>query len=468
MMTAKTTRSFTEGNILSKIILFTLPIMLTNLLQTFYNAADMMIVSLSSATNAVGAIGISATLTSVILGACLGFSIGANVVVARNIGAKKYDRVDRAIHTSILVGFLFGVIGGTIGIIFARPVLELMGARDSLLDEAVKYACWYFAGVPFLSLTNFLCAIFRAKGDSKTPLIVLSLAGVLNVGFNMIFVLLFDMSTDGVAIATSLASFVASIVLLIKLAKATDGASFSFKKLKMDKRAFSDVVKIGCPAAIQSACINLSNLLIQSSVVQVNNLLCSPDSEYQPVVNGTSSAGNLSGFVYIAQNSVYQAVLTFTSQNIGAKKIERVPRITVWSSLFVTLIGILFGGVFFLFREPLLALYGLTAGAEGSLERIAFNSATTYLTYITLPYFLCGIMEVASGVLRGVGKSTLAMVVFVAGSCLFRVVWLETVFPNYLTLESIYICYTISWIFTATILYVLSFKEIRRRLKEIT
>ena len=465
MMTAKTTRNFTEGNIFSKILFFVLPILVTNLLQTFYNAADMMVVSLSPAANAVGAVGIASTMTSIILGSCLGFSVGANVVVARNVGAQKYDRVDKAVHTSIIVGFLFGVVGGVIGIAFARPVLALMGAQGSLLDEAVKYACWYFAGVPFLSLTNFLCAIFRAKGDSKTPLIVLSLAGLINVGLNLMFVLIFKMSADGVAIATSSSSGVASIILLIILSKATDGSAFSFKKLKINKRAFADVVKIGCPAAIQSACINLSNLLIQTSIVRVNNLLCPPNSEYQPVVNGTSSASNVSGFVYTAQNSVYQAAITFTSQNVGAKKPERVPYVMAWSSLLVTLIGILFAGTMFLCREPLLALYGITLGAEGSLERIAFESATTQLTYVGLPYFLCGLMEVGAGVLRGLGKSTLAMIIFVVGTCLFRVVWLETVFPLYLNLASIYICYSISWIFTSAILFWLSFKEIKKRLK---
>jgi putative MATE family efflux protein len=404
-------------------------------------------------------------MTSIILGACLGFSVGANVVVARNVGAQKYDRVDKAVHTSIIVGFLFGVVGGLIGIAFARPVLALMGAQGSLLEEAVKYACWYFAGVPFLSLTNFLCAIFRAKGDSKTPLIVLSLAGLINVGLNLMFVLIFKMSADGVAIATSSASGVASIILLIILSKATDGSAFSFKKLKINKRAFSDVVKIGCPAAIQSAFINFSNLLIQSSIVRVNNLLCPPNSEYQPVVNGTSSASNLSGFVYTAQNSVYQAVITFTSQNIGAKKPERVPRVMAWSSLLVILIGGIFGGTIFLCREPLLGLYGITLGAEGSLERIAFESATTQLTFVAFPYFLCGLMEVGSGVLRGLGKSTLAMIIFVIGTCLLRVVWLETVFPSYLNLTSIYVCYPISWIFTSSILFWLSFKEIKKRLK---
>ena len=466
MKAANKAMGFSEGKIFSKILFFVLPIMVTNLLQTFYNAADMMVVSLSSEPNAVGAVGISSTLASFILGMCLGFSVGANVVVARNIGAKNYARVDKAIHTSIIVGFLFGVLGGVVGIIIARPVLTSMGATGSLLDEAVKYACWYFAGVPFLSLTNFLCSIFRAKGDSKTPLIVLSLSGIVNVLLNLFFVLVLGMSVEGVAIATSAASMVASIVLLIILSKSTDGAEFSFKKLKMDKRAFVDLVKIGCPAALQAAFINLSNLLIQSSVVRVNNLLCPTDSDYQPVVSGTSSASNLSGFVYTAQNSVYQAAITFTSQNVGAKKPERVPRGMACTSLIVTLIGLAFGCTIYLNRTFLLGLYGITLGAEGSLERIAFNAASTQLVYVSLPYFLCGLMEVGSGVLRGLGKSTVSMIVYVIGTCVLRVIWLETVFPLFLTLDSIYVCYSISWIFTAGVLFIFAGIEIKKALKQ--
>lgn len=462
MITAKKKKGFSEGNVFLKILLFVLPIMLTNLLQTFYNSADMMIVSLSPEPNAVGAVGISGSLSSIVLGVCLGFAVGANVVVARNVGAKNYERVDKAIHTSIVVGFLFGIIGGAVGIIIARPVLIMMGAQASLLDEAVKYTRWYFAGVPFLSLTNFLCAIFRAKGDSKTPLIVLSLAGLFNVGLNLIFVLVFKMSSNGVAIATSLASLGSSIVLLLKLSKSTDGSSFSFKKLKMDQRAFKDVVKIGFPAALQSGFINFSNVLIQSSIVTVNNLLCPPNSDYQPVVSGTSSASNLSNFVYTAQNAVYQGAITFTSQNIGAKKPKRVSKVMWYCYLLVTIIGLTFGGLIFLNREFLLSLYGITLGVEGSLEEIAFQSATTQLAYVALPYFLCGLMEVGSGVLRGLGKSTLSMIVFVMGTCLLRIVWLETVFPLYLNLASVYVCYSLTWIFTSIVLFVLAVMQIKK------
>lgn len=465
MVAEKKTVEFAEGKIFSKILLFVLPIVVTNLLQTFYNAADMMVVSLSDEPNAVGAVGVSGSFVSIILNLCLGFAVGANVVVARNIGAQNYNRAEKALHTALIVGFAFGVFGGAIGIAVARPVLSAMGTRDALLNEAVKYTSWYFAGVPFLSLTNFLCSIFRAKGDSKTPLIVLSLAGVLNVVMNLFFVLVLGMSAEGVAIATSLASAIASVVLLIKLSKAQDGAAFSFKKLKVDKRAIRDIIQIGFPASFQSGLVAFSNVLIQSSIVTVNNILCPPDAKYQPIVTGAAAGSNLSGFVYTAQNAVYQGAITFTSQNVGARKPERVYRVMGWCSLLVTIVGLLIGGSIFLSREHLLALYGVVGGVEGSLAALEMQAATIQLEYIALPYFLCGLMEVGSGILRGLGKSSLSMIIYVIGTCILRIVWLETVFPLFVTLESIYICYGISWIVTAAVLYSIGFFEIKKAVR---
>ena len=466
MVAEKKAVEFADGKIFSRILLFVLPIVVTNLLQTFYNAADMMVVSLSDEPNAVGAVGVSGSFVSIILNLCLGFSVGANVVVARNVGAQNYKRAEKALHTALIVGFVFGLLGGGLGIAVARPVLSAMGTRDGLLNEAVKYTSWYFAGVPFLSLTNFLCSIFRAKGDSKTPLLVLSFAGLLNVLMNLFFVLVLGMASEGVAIATSLASVVSSVVLLIKLSKAQDGAAFSFKKLKVDKRAIRDIVQIGFPASFQSGLVAFSNVLIQSSIVAVNNILCPPDANYQPIVSGAAAGSNLSSFVYTAQNAVYQGAITFTSQNIGARKPERVYRVMGWCSLFVTVVGLMIGGSIFLSRETLLSLYGVVSGAEGSLEALEMQAATTQLLYVALPYFLCGLMEVGSGILRGLGKSSLAMIIYVIGTCVLRIVWLETVFPLFVTLEAIYICYGISWIVTSLTLYAIGFFEIKKAIRK--
>ena len=458
-------KNFTEGKLFGKILLFVLPIVATNLLQSLYNAADMIVVSLSGERNAVGAVGTIGSFVSLIVNVFIGFSVGANVVVARHIGAGNTERTQKAVHTSLLAGLAFGLLGGGIGAAVARPVLVAMGNTGNLLDLAVKYTYFYFAGIPFLSLTNYLIAIFRAKGDSKTPLVVLSLTGLLNVGLNLFFVLVMGLSVEGVALATSIANFVSFVLLLIKLSKDNDDTKFSLRKLRFYKKELKDIVYIGFPAAVQSALFAISNMLIQSSIVTVNNNVSPPNSTYQPVVNGSAAGFNISNFVYTAQNAVYQGAITFTGQNMGANKPKRVYPITGCCCLLVTILGLLLGGSAFLCKAPLLRLYGIVEGAERSLERIAYSTAVTQLTLMALPYFLCGVMEVGSGVLRGLGRSMLSMLVSLIGSCLLRVVWLLTVFPAYPTLEIIYISYPITWILTSIALYAFAFVIISRAVK---
>lgn len=448
METVKKKADFTEGKVFSKIIRFILPIVATNLLQMFYNAADMMVVSLSSEQNAVGAIGTTGSFINLIVNVFIGFSVGANVVVAREIGAKDRERTQNAVHTSLLMAVVFGVLGMILGLIVTRPVLRFMGNSGSLLELAVSYTYIYFLGVPFLALTNYLIAIFRAKGDAKTPLIVLTGTGLLNVGLNFFFVLVTGLSVEGVAIATSLSNVASVVILLIKLHKDRDDTTFSFRRLRLDRSAFKDIVVNGLPAGIQGALFSLSNMLIQSSVVTVNNSMCPPNSAYDPIVNGSAAAGNLEGFVYTAMNAVYQGTITFTSQNVGAGKPQRVRRIMYSCFGITAAIGLLTSGIIILFKEPLLALYGVKAGAEGSLEALAMYAASVRFEYICAPYFLCGLMEVCTGVLRGLGKALTSTVISLIGACLLRVVWLLTVFPANPTLEIVFISYPITWIVT--------------------
>ena len=462
MVAQKQKADFTQGKLFFKILWFVLPIVATNLLQTFYNAADMMVVSLSSEANAVGAVGTTGSFINLIVNVFIGFSVGANVVVARNIGAGNEDGKQKAIHTALLIGLFFGVVGAGVGAAVSRAVLTAMGNTGNLLELAVKYTYYYFMGVPFLALTNCLIAIVRAKGDSKTPLIVLSLAGLVNVGLNLVFVLLFNMSVEGVALATASANVLSFIVLLVKLKKDGD---FSLKRVKVEMNALKEIVFIGLPAALQGAIVSLSNMLIQSSIVTVNNNVCPPDSAYQPVVNGCAAGSNLSSFVYTAQNAVYQGAITFTSQNMGANKPKRVYRIMGVCCLLTTMIGATLATAIFLCRAPLLGLYGVPVGAVGSLEEIAFNAATTQLSFVCVPYFLCGIMEVGSGTLRGMGKSTLSMFLMLAGSCLLRVVWLITVFPLKQTLEMVYICYPVTWSVTSIVMFVCAFAILKKKIK---
>jgi len=455
MQRVKRKIDFIEGKVFWNILWFVLPIMATNLLQMFYNAADMMVVSLSSETNAVGAIGTTSAFVHLIVNLFIGFSVGANVVVAREIGAEDKQRTQSAVHTSLIMSLLFGVVGMLIGIIISKPVLIAMGNTGNLLQLAHTYTMVYFLGVPFLSITNYLIAIFRAKGDAKTPLIVLSCTGVLNVGLNLFFVLAMGLSVEGVAIATSIANLASTVILLMKLQRDNDYTTFSWKQLRIDRLAFRDIMVNGLPAGIQSALFAFSNMLIQSSVVTVNNVTCPPDSIYQPVVSGSAAAGNIEGFVYTAMNAVYQGSITFTSQNIGAQKPHRVKPIMYSCFAITSMIGIFMSGLVLLLRYPLLSLYGVIPGEEGSLQRMAMDAANVRMRLIVVPYFLCGLMEVCTGVLRGMGKSLTSTVISLIGACLLRVVWIWTVFPLSQTLETIFISYPITWIVTTLTAFII-------------
>ncbi len=439
---------FTDGKVFFKIVWFILPILATNILQMLYNAADMMVVSLSSEANAVGAVGTTGSFINLIVNVFIGFSVGANVVVAREIGAKDKERVQRAVHTSLVMAIGFGFLGTAIGLLVSRPVLTWMGNTGSLLELAVTYTCIYFAGVPFLALTNYLIAIFRAKGDAKTPLIVLMSTGVLNVLLNLFFVLVAGLSVEGVALATSISNAVSFVILILKLRHDDDETKFSFRRLAIDGKAFKDIVVNGLPAGIQGALFSLSNMIVQSSVVSVNNAMVPPNAGYDPIVSGSAAAGNLESFIYMGMNSVYQGAITFTSQNIGAGKPERIKRIMYSCFGIVTIIGVVMSAALLIFAKPLLGLYGVVDGAEGSLEALAMRAASVRFTYIVIPYFLCGMMDVCTGVLRGMGKALVSTGIALVGACLLRVVWLMTVFPLEPTLEIIFVSYPLSWIVT--------------------
>lgn len=448
----------TESPLLGRIMLFVLPLITSNLLQTLYNAADMMVVSLSHEANSVGAIGFTGPFVNMVINIFIGFSAGANVVVARHLGAKDHDAVSRTVHTSIAMSLLFGVLGGVIGLASARPVLSLMGANGKLLELAVTYTFIYFCGVPFISLTNYCISILRAKGDTKTPLIVLSLAGIVNVVLNLFFVLVCGMSVEGVALATVIANAVSAVVLLVILMRDSGPCHFSFRQLRIERHSFINILHIGIPAGLQGALFSLSNMLIQSSIMRVNNSYGYDPEAYQPVVDGNAAAANLEGFCYTATNAICQAAITFTSQHVGAQKYERIRRVML-NCYFVTfIVAVFFCGSIFLLRTPLLSLYGVTGGAAGTPEAVALETAYIRMIWTFLPYFLLAFMEVGGGIVRGLGRSVTSTIVSLVGACLFRVVWLTTVF-NYVFdhngaaagLKSIYVSYPISWGLTAAI-----------------
>ena len=348
----------TEGPLFGKILMFALPMVAMNLLQSAYHAADMMIVSLSHEANSVGAIGITGPFINLVINLFIGFAVGANVVIARHIGAKDHEEASKVVHTSLLLALIFGVLSGVVGLIISRPVLSLMGAEDNLLDLATTYTKIYFLGAPFIALTNYAAAIFRAKGDTKTPLYILTVAGFVNVIFNLIFVLGCGLSVEGVSIATVISNAISSVLLIYSLHRADDACHFDFKKLSIDKRSLRDIIRIGLPAGVQSALFSISNIMIQSSILRVNDILA-PGSIYEPVVEGNAAVSNLNNFVYTATNSVCQASVAFTSQNVGAGKYERIKPV-MYNCFGITVsVALFFSLLIFAFNHPLLALYGI-------------------------------------------------------------------------------------------------------------
>ena len=456
----------TEGPLFGKILTFVLPLMITNLLQVFYNAADMVVVSLSNEPDAVGAIGMTGSFINLVLNVLMGFATGANVVIARHIGAKEEDKVSRAVHTSVILSVGFGIISGIIGIIISRPVLSIIGADGRLLMLAVRYTIIYFAGAPFISATNYLIAIFRAKGDTKTPLAILSVSGLCNVVLNLLFVLVLGFSVEGVALATTIANAVSAVRLCIRLSRDDSSCRFSFKKLCLDMKEFKEILRIGLPAGIQGSLFSLSNLVVQSSILQVNNMLAPAEGLFAPVVKGNAAAQNLEGFVYTAQNTVYQAAISFTSQNIGAKKHERVYKIMKNCYFIGFCIAFIMSLIIFAFHSPLLSLYGIRNGSAGTVERLAFESAVLRIKYVIMLYFPLSFMEVGCGIVRGLGKAISSTVISLLGACALRVVWILTVFKLYPSLISIYVSYPITWIVTAIVFFIYSMITVKKMIKE--
>jgi Na+-driven multidrug efflux pump len=339
-----------------------------------------------------------------------------------------------------------------------------MGAEGKLLDLATTYTRIYFAGAPFLALTNYCIAILRAKGDTKTPLYVLALSGLVNVLLNLFFVLAAGLSVEGVSLATALANVLSSALLLMKLSKDPGACRFSFRKLGIERASLRQIIYIGLPAGVQGSLFSVSNMVIQSSILQVNNLTVGANAAFAPVVKGNAAAGNLEGFAYTATNSLYQAAITFTSQNVGAAKYERVYKVMRCCYFFTFVVAVLFGGGLLLLRDPLLALYDVHPDVAGSLEQIAYDSALTKMKIQFTLYFLLAFMEVGCGVIRGLGMSVTSAVITLLGACVFRVVWIMTVFRAFTTLSVIYWSYPLSWGVTAIASFTVALVRLRHYL----
>ena len=420
----------TSGPMLPGIFRFAIPLALSGMLQLAFNAADVIVVGKFAGSTALAAVGSTGALINLIINLFVGLSTGVNVLVANYRGAGRLEDVRKTVHTAMSVAFAGGILLVFIGIILARPMLELMDSPDTVIGQATLYMQIYFVGMPAFMVYNFGASVLRAVGDTKRPLIFLSIAGVINVVLNMIFVIFFHMGVAGVAIAT-VTSQVVSAVLIVRCMILSDGIyKLDLHNLRIDSRKLTRMLRIGLPAGLQGSLFSISNVLIQSSVNSFGDL----------VMAGNAAAGNLEGFVYTAMNSLYQANLSYTSQNYGALKYKRIDCSLLLCLGVVTLIGGLLGNIVYLLGPHLLSLYD----SDPAVIQYGMNR----LAVIATTYFLCGIMEVASGSIRGLGYAIIPMVVSLSGACIMRIVWIYTVFAMVPTQFVLYLSYPISWVLT--------------------
>ena len=425
--------NLTEGPLLGKMLRFCLALIATGLLQTLYNASDMVVVGRFSSDHAMGAVGACGSLINLIINAFLGLSVGAGVCIAHEIGAQKHDEIKKTVNTSLLASIFCGIAVGIIGYFLADPLLTLMGTPQNVHSEAVPYMKAYFVGIPGCMVYNFMAAILRSSGDTKSPLIILTISGIGNIILNLIMVIVFDMGALGVGIATAASQYISAFLVVIHMIRMSGPCKIHISEMKIDKSKLWHITKIGIPAGFQGVLFSLSNVLIQSSVNAYGDI----------VVDGNSAASNIEGFVYISMNSMYHTVLTFVGQNVGAGKYERIKKIVFECVIIVSIIGLTMGISAYIFGDALLSIY-----APSNADVRA--AGLVRLSIISTTYFLCGLMDVGCGTLRGMGKSTLPMLISLIGSCVFRIVWIYTIcelFPG--NIRVLYYSYPVSWILTA-------------------
>lgn len=422
-----------NGPLLGKILLFSLPLMLSGILQLLFNAADMIVVGRWAGSNALAAVGSTGSLINLLVNVFIGLSVGANVLVARYYGANQEKELSDMVHTAMLTSFVCGIILIFVGFFVAPVALTAMGTPEEVLDQAVLYIRIYFAAMPAMMVYNFGSAILRAVGDTRRPLYFLSIAGVINVILNLVFVIRFSMDVAGVALATAISQVVSAILVVVCLMRSEGPYQLRLKELRIVPHKLGMMARIGLPAGLQGAIFSISNVLIQSSV----------NSFGATAVAGNSAAGNLEGFVYTAMNSLHQTAISFVGQNFGARKYKRIGKISILCLGIVTVVGLVMGIGLYFVSPLLLQLY--------ATEKEVIAYGIRRLLYISCPYFLCGVMDTLVGCLRGMGRSVLPMIVSLSGACLFRVIWIYTIFAANRTMDVLYISYPISWTITSLV-----------------
>ncbi len=426
----KTSQTMLNGPLFPSIIRYTIPIILTSLLQLLFNAADLMIVGRFCGSASVAAVGAPGPIINLLVNFFIGMSVGAGVTVAHGLGSREDAMVRNTVHTVLPIALLCGVVLTIVGITFSRSFLEMMGTPETVLPLSTLYMRIYFAGITFTMVYNYCASILRAAGDTKSPLVFLSLAGVVNVVLNVIFVTLLHMNVAGVALATTISQGISAVLVVWALMKRTDTCRLEWKNMRFHKLPLVKMLRIGLPAGIQSSLFSFSNVLIQSSVNSFGDIFMS----------GNAASANIEGFVYVSLNAFHQTAVNFIGQNAGAKQYKRVSKTLAICLSSALVVGLGLGGLAYVFGPKLLSLY-ITDSAE------AISYGMLRLSIICMTYFICGLMDVSTGALRGLGASFVPMLISVLGVCGIRIGWLYTIFqiPRFHTPQCLFISYPISW-----------------------
>ncbi len=422
-----------NGPLLGKIIKFAIPLALSGVFQLLFHATDIIVVGQYAGSTALAAVGTTSTITNLFITIFMGISVGTNVMSARHYASRNAQGLFKVVHTSIAIGILFGVILFVVGMFTTTPVLTLTNTPVDVIDQASLYMKIIFAGMPAQLLYNFGSAVLRATGDTRRPLYYLFFAGILNVIINLFLVIVVGLGVAGVAIATIFAQYVSAFLVLNCLVRSETVYKLTIKKIKIDKSTLVDIMKIGIPAGIQGTLFTFSNVLIQSSI----------NSFGSTVVAGSTAAANLEGFVFVSLNAFHHTAVTFISQNFGGKKYERLSRIAILCVSSAVTVSLVLGIGLYLLSTPLLGIY------NNDPEVIAVGA--NRMLFICVPYFICGIMDVMIGVLRGMGYSILTLVTSVIGVCGVRMVWIFTVFESTQSLDILFLSYPVTWSVTTLV-----------------
>ena len=443
----KQTKSFEidmcNGTLMDKLISFSIPLMLSGILQLMFNAVDIIVVGRFAGSESLAAVGSTTALINVFTIRFIGISLGSNVLAARYYAAGKEREMSETVHSSLTLALISGILMAFAGLFFSRTALEWMGTPDDVIDLAALYMKIYFIGMPFFMLYNYGAAILRAVGDTKRPLLFLVVSGLVNAGLNMILVICFHMAVEGVAIATVISQLLSCIMVLSCLYRTQGCYQFRFSKLGLKSIYVLQIFQVGIPAGIQSTVINFSNVLLQSSVNSFGSV----------AMAGYTAANNIFGFLYTSVNSVTQACMSFTSQNYGAGKTKRMDRVLIDCLILSCAFSLTMGCCAWFFGPQLLRIY-----TESSA---VISCGVEILSFTTVTYFLCGIMDLIPGALRGMGRSAVPMILSIIGTVGTRIVWIFWIFPYHRSLDILFLSYPVSWILTI-LMQVICFFIVRK------